>query len=69
MRLNSAAILREDNLYRRKQHDEAQLLRAYEQELRDSSEFDAWQARKRAQDEEARLNEIERLRIDSYAFA
>uniref|UniRef100_A0A7S4F602 Trichohyalin-plectin-homology domain-containing protein n=2 Tax=Chrysotila carterae TaxID=13221 RepID=A0A7S4F602_CHRCT len=41
------------------------MLAAYEQELRDSSEFDAWQARMRAEDEEQRLAEVERRRIET----
>lgn len=63
VRLNSTAILREDNLYRKKQESEAHLLGAYERELRDSSEFDAWRSRMRMQDEDERLHQIEERRV------
>eukprot|EP00322_Chrysochromulina_rotalis_P009387 CAMPEP_0115870994 /NCGR_PEP_ID=MMETSP0287-20121206/22628_1 /TAXON_ID=412157 /ORGANISM="Chrysochromulina rotalis, Strain UIO044" /LENGTH=790 /DNA_ID=CAMNT_0003325763 /DNA_START=282 /DNA_END=2650 /DNA_ORIENTATION=- len=65
VRLNSAAILREDNLYRKKQESEAALLGAYERELRDSAEFDAWKERMKQQDEEDRLKNIEKRRMET----
>ena len=67
VRLNTGAILREDNLYRQKQEKEARLLGAYESELRDTSEFDAWQRRMRALDEEQRISEVERRRVETCA--
>mmetsp|Transcript_16296 Transcript_16296/g.44810 ORF Transcript_16296/g.44810 Transcript_16296/m.44810 type:complete len:552 (+) Transcript_16296:1048-2703(+) len=65
VRLNSAAILREDNLYRKKQEAEAAKLRAYEAELRDSSEFDEWRERMRRVDEEAEKERLERRRVET----
>ena len=65
VRLNSAAILREDNIYRKKQESEAAVLGAYERELRDSAEFDAWQRRMQAQDEDERLRHIEQRRMEA----
>ena len=63
VRLNSAAILREDKLYRKKQESEAAMLGAYERELRDSAEFDAWQQRMKEKDEDERLRNIEKNRM------
>lgn len=65
VRLNAASVLREDNLYRKKQEAEASLLGAYERELRDSGEFDAWQKKMMHLDEEARLRHIEQRRMDT----
>ncbi len=45
VRLTVASVMREDALYKKKQEDEARLIQAYESELRDSSEFIAWQAK------------------------
>ena len=47
------------------QEHEANVLGAYERELRDSAEFDAWQRRMQQADEDERLIGIERRRVDA----
>lgn len=63
VKLNAAAILREDALYKRKQEREAKMIQAYESELRDSTEFHAWQAQMQAVDVAARREQVEQVRI------
>ena len=64
IKLNTAAIFREDAMYRNKQAKEAAMIKRYESELRDGSEFEAWQRRMEDADEEERLKEINRRRIE-----
>ena len=57
VRMNTASILREDALFQREQHEQAQLLREYEFGLRDSTEFDEWK------EQELLQEELERVRL------
>lgn len=43
VRLNASAIYREDALFRKQQAKDAKLLKAYEEELHDQTEFLLWQ--------------------------
>eukprot|EP00283_Hemiselmis_rufescens_P018177 CAMPEP_0173441814 /NCGR_PEP_ID=MMETSP1357-20121228/24157_1 /TAXON_ID=77926 /ORGANISM="Hemiselmis rufescens, Strain PCC563" /LENGTH=795 /DNA_ID=CAMNT_0014407417 /DNA_START=119 /DNA_END=2502 /DNA_ORIENTATION=+ len=63
IRLNTAAVLREDALLRKKQEEEAALINKYESELRDDSEYYEWQAKMRELDERKRLEGVEQRRI------
>ena len=67
--MNTAAILREDALFRAKQKQEAAKINAYEAELRDSSDFYRWQTDMRAQDQRTRSEQIARTRILAKASA
>ena len=59
VRVNTAAILREDSLFRKQQAKDAQLLRNYEAELRDANEYYIWQQRMREIDSKAALEQVE----------
>ena len=53
VKLNAAAILREEALFRQRQKAEAERIADYEANLRDASEFNAWQAKQKALDDAA----------------
>jgi len=57
IKLNAAAILREDALYKKKQAEEAKMLETFELDKRDTREFTEWQRTMRLKDEEARQPE------------
>lgn len=65
VRMTQAQVLREEALYRRKLEAQYALIRSYETELRDTSEFDSWQARMQDADALARLQRIEEVRLDA----
>jgi len=58
IRLNAAAILREDSLLQKQQMKDVKLLKNYELELRDSSEYYLWQQEMKERDEKEKLYQI-----------
>jgi hypothetical protein len=57
-RSTTAAILREDLLYKRRQEEEKAALAKFESELRDEADFHAWQLRMEALDNLAKEKEV-----------
>ena len=60
VRLNAAAVLRENAIFRKKQENEAKVIKSYEEDLRDASEFYAWQEKMMREDARQRAEEIVR---------
>jgi hypothetical protein len=58
VRLNATSILREDALYKKQQAKDVELIKNYEQELRDPSEYFAWQKEMKDRDEVIKLNQV-----------
>ena len=58
VRLNASTVLREDNLLRKQQAKDAELLRTYEMELRDPTEYYLWQTRMQEYDEQVKLDQV-----------
>lgn len=69
MKLNTAAVLREDALFRKKQEKEAELIKAFERDLRDSTEFYQWQTEMKGKDDLERKAQIEARRLEMAASA
>ena len=58
VRLNAAAIMREDALYKKQQAKDVELLKQYEWELRDCSEYYTWQKDMKERDEVLKLHQV-----------
>lgn len=67
VKLNAAAVLREDALYKKKQEQDAALIKEYESALRDSTEFYRWQTDMKGQDEARRRAQVEQRRLEMVA--
>eukprot|EP00002_Diphylleia_rotans_P033114 TRINITY_DN7011_c0_g1_i12.p1 TRINITY_DN7011_c0_g1~~TRINITY_DN7011_c0_g1_i12.p1 ORF type:complete len:758 (-),score=191.79 TRINITY_DN7011_c0_g1_i12:49-2322(-) len=64
VRLNAAAILREDARYKKRLEEEARIILDYERHLRDTSAFSKWKSEMQTLDDEKRAAEIERRRLE-----
>ena len=58
VRLNATSILREDALYKKQQAKDVELIKSYEQELRDPSEYYAWQKEMKDRDDVVKLKQV-----------
>merc|ERR1719506_2822696 len=62
--MNTAAILREDALLRNKQEKEFAILKEYESDLRDCSQFYEWQFEMRKKDQLEELARVEQRKVE-----
>jgi hypothetical protein len=65
VKLNAAAIYREDALFRKQQAQDALVLMRYEEELRDPAEFLRWQKKMKEKDKQSQLDMIHQRKTDS----
>jgi hypothetical protein len=59
IKINKAAVLREDFLFRKQQEHDAKLIKQYEEELRDASEFYQWQSEMKENDDQEKLKLVQ----------
>lgn len=65
VRLNAAAIYREDCLFRKQQAKDAEVLKRYEEELRDPVEFLIWQKEMKMKDQKSELDLIAQRKFET----
>ena len=58
MKLNTAAVVREGHLLKKKEEQELKKLKEYEMSLRDEREFERWKREMNEKDEVERLEHI-----------
>ncbi|KAI8467452.1 MAG: hypothetical protein J3K34DRAFT_481220 [Monoraphidium minutum] len=69
VKLNAAAVLREEAVYRKKQAEEARELQRFESELRDRRDFESWRAAALAADAAAEAARVDALKREMSAAA
>ena len=67
VKLNTASILREDALFKKKQAEEAKLIKNYEEELRDSTEFYRWKTTMEEHDHIMKMEQVKSKRMQAEA--
>ena len=67
IKFTASSILREDYMYKQKQKKEAEALKKYETELRDSTDYYRWKAEGEKIEEEKKLERVEMLRLEMEA--
>ena len=67
VKMNAAAILREDSLFKKKQAEEAKLIKDYEEELRDSTEFYRWRGEMESHDHVMKMEQVASKRMQAEA--
>ncbi len=65
VKLNTAAILREDALLKKQQAKEAKLILNYEEELRDSTEFYRWRQEMEEHDHKMKMEQVKLKRLQA----
>eukprot|EP01084_Bolivina_argentea_P008923 16701_1 len=64
VRMNAATIFREDALFQKEQHKQAQLLKEFEFGLRDCTEFDEWKEKELLNEEMKNIQIIEDRKLE-----
>ena len=64
VKLNAAAILREGQLLKKKEDEEARVMKAFEMNLRDETEFNRWFAEMKERDQVELIEHMQKKKIE-----
>ncbi len=64
VKLNSAAVMREGYLLKKKEEEELKVMKDYEVNLRDEKEFERWKREMDSKDEVERIEHISKMKIE-----